>query len=310
LRASIPIPEKKLPADLFNSLQRPLSKPMSAEFWYMLPLGIAMTAVGIASGVGGATFYSPLFILGLGLPPQLAIGSGLVVEAFGFGSGVYAYVRRQLIDYRIGRAMLVATVPAALAGTVAAHYVQADILKAVLAMGLFAVAVSFLRAPDAAAVTRLDKLAQESPDTAETCLTTTQGEEICYTVCNRTEGRLISGIGGFFMGAASSGLGELNGYFLLQRCRVPSTVSVATTVFVVAITALAASIGHIVQIGQGGLPKLATMGNLLLFTVPGVVIGAQLGPVLAVRVPERAMEIGLGVLFTIAAGLLLFEAGL
>ena len=42
---------------------------MSVEFWYMFPLGIVMTAVGIASGVGGATFYAPLFILGLGLPP-------------------------------------------------------------------------------------------------------------------------------------------------------------------------------------------------------------------------------------------------
>ena len=283
---------------------------MSVEFWYMFPLGIVMTAVGIASGVGGATFYAPLFILGLGLPPPLAIGTGLVVEAFGFGSGVYAYVRRQLIDYRIGRAMLVATVPAALVGTLAAHYVQADVLKIVLGMGLVAVAVSFLRAPDAEAATRLDELARESSGTAETCLTTARGEEICYTVCNKTEGRLLSGLGAFFMGAASSGLGELNGYFLLQRCRVPGSVSVATTVFVVAVTALAASIGHVVQIGQEGLPRLATMGNLLLFTVPGVVIGAQLGPALAERVPDRGMRIGLGGLFIVTAALLVYEAGL
>ena len=283
---------------------------MSAEFWYMFPLGIAMTAVGIASGVGGATFYSPLFILGLGLPPPLAIGAGLVVEAFGFGSGVYAYIRRKLIDRRIARAMLVATVPAALAGTLVAHYVQADILKAVLGMGLFAVAASFLRTPDAGSATRLNDLAEESPEAAGTCLTTAHGEEICYTVCNKAEGRLISGIGAFFMGAASSGLGELNGYFLLQRCRVPVRVSVATTVVVVAATALVASIGHIVQIGQQGLPKLVTMGNLLLFTVPGVVIGAQLGPALANRVPDRVMEVGLGLLFTITGGLLLVEAGL
>jgi len=269
-----------------------------------------MTAVGIASGVGGATFYAPLFILGLGLPPPLAIGSGLVVEVFGFGAGVYAYVRRQLIDYRIGRAMLVATLPAALAGTLAAHYMQADILKLVLGMGLVAVAVSFLRGPDAASTTKLDELARQSPDVAETCLTTARGEEICYTVCNKTEGRLLSGIGAFFMGAVSSGLGELNGYFLLRRCRVPGSVSVATTVFVVAVTALVASVGHVAQIGQEGVPQLVTMGRLLLFTVPGVLVGAQLGPALAERVPDRVMEIGLGVLFAVTALLLLYEAGL
>lgn len=283
---------------------------MSLEFWYMLPVGLLVATIAMASGVGGATFFAPLFILGLGLPPEIAIGAGLVVEVFGFGSGVYAYVQRQLIDYRIGGLLLSATVPAAIVGVVAAHYIDADILKVILGMGLFAVAVSFLQAPDEDVQDALEEMADEEPDSAETCLVTAEGEEICYTVSNTTEGRLISGVGGLFVGMVSSGLGELNGYFLLQRCRVPSSVAVATSVFVVAITALIASTGHIYQVAQGGLMGLTTMGNLLLFTVPGVVIGAQLGPAVARRVSDRAMEIGLGVLFTVTAALLLVEAGL
>jgi hypothetical protein len=283
---------------------------MSLEFWYMLPIGIVIATIAMASGVGGATFFSPLFILGLGLSPELAVGSGLVVEVFGFGSGVYAYVRRQLIDYRVGGMLLSATVPASIAGVVIAHFADADLLKLILGMGLFSVAISFLRAPDEETEAALDEMAQEDADEAGTCLVTADDEEICYTVCNKTEGRLISGVGGLFVGMVSSGLGELNGYFLLQRCRVPSSVSVATSVFVVAITALVASAGHVFQVAQGGLTGLTTMGSLLLFTVPGVVIGAQLGPELAERVPDRGMEIGLGVLFTITAGLLLLEAGL
>ena len=282
---------------------------MSFEFWYMFPIGVVIATIAMASGVGGATFFSPLFILGLGLSPELAVGSGLVVEVFGFSSGVYAYVQRQLIDYRVGGMLLSATVPAAVAGVVIAHFANADILKLILGMGLFAVAVSFLRAPDEETENVLNELAQEDPETAETCLVTADDEEICYTVCNTTEGRLISGIGGLFVGMVSSGLGELNGYFLLQRCRVPSSVSVATSVFVVAITALIASAGHLYQVAQGGLTGLTTMGNLLLFTIPGVVIGAQLGPTVARRVPDRVMEIALGLLFTVTAGLLLFEAG-
>lgn len=283
---------------------------MSLEFWYMLPVAIVVATIAMASGVGGATFFSPLFILGLGLSPELAVGSGLVVEVFGFGSGVYAYVRRKLIDYRIGGMLLSATIPAAIVGVVIAHYANADILKLILGMGLFAVAVSFLRAPDEELKETLDEMANEDIDDAETCLVTAEDEEICYTVCNTVEGRLISGIGGLFLGMVSSGLGELNGYFLLQRCRVPSSVSVATSVFVVAITALIASAGHLFQVAQGGLTGLTTMGNLLLFTVPGVIVGAQLGPEVAKRVPDRVMEIFLGFLFTVTAGLLLFEAGL
>lgn len=283
---------------------------MSLDFWFMFPVGVLIATVAMASGVGGATFFAPLFILGLGLSPELAVGSGLVVEVFGFGSGVYAYAKRRLIDYRIGGMLLSATVPAAVVGVVVAHFVEADVLKLILGMGLLAVAVSFLRAPDEEVETTLDEMAREDPETAETCLVTADDEKICYTVCNTTEGRLISGLGGLFVGMVSSGLGELNGYFLLQRCRVPSSVSVATSVFVVAITALVASLGHVYQVAQGGLIGLTTMGNLLLFTVPGVVLGAQLGPALAKRVPDRIMEIGLGLLFALTAGLLLIEASL
>lgn len=281
---------------------------MSFAFWYMLPTAIVIATVAMASGVGGATFFAPLFILGLGLPPELAIGSGLVIEVFGFSSGLYAYIRRRLIDYRLGGALLIATVPAALFGTVAAHYIAAELLKIVLGMGLIAVALSFLRAPDDELHAQMDALAEESPDTAESCLVAADGEKYCYTICNKTEGRTIAGIGGLFLGMVSSGLGELNGYFLLQRCRVPSSVSVATSVFVVAITALTASVAHVVQFAQGDLTDLGRMLNLLLFTVPGVIIGAQLGPMLAKRVADRSMEIFLGLLFTLTAGLLLVEA--
>ncbi len=82
---------------------------------------------------------------------------------------------------------------------------------------------------------------------AKTLLITADGEEIRYTVCNHTEGMILCGIGAMFMGMVSTGLGEMNGYFLLQRCRVPSKVSVATSVFVVAVTALATSAGHFVK---------------------------------------------------------------
>ncbi len=281
---------------------------MSFAFWYMLPIAIVIATVAMASGVGGATFFAPLFILGLGLSPELAIGSGLVIEVFGFGSGLYAYIRRKLIDYELGSALLMATVPAAIIGTFAAHYIAADLLKTVLGMGLFAVAVSFLRSPDEELHAQMDALAEESPEEAESCLVAADGEQYCYTVCNKTEGRLIAGVGGLFVGMVSSGLGELNGYFLLQRCRVPSSVSVATSVFVVAITALVASAGHVMQFAQGGMADLTRMLNLLLFTVPGVIIGAQLGPMLAKRVSDRAMEIFLGILFTLTASLLLVEA--
>ncbi len=282
---------------------------MTLQYWFMFPAAVLIATVAMASGVGGATFFAPLFILALGLPPEVAIGTGLITEFFGFASGLYAYARKRLIDYRLGLALLVVTVPAALLGSWAAGWITADILKVVLGMGLFAIALSFLRAPEQKDVARMDAfIVQEyGGERAETSLVTAEGEEIRYTVCNRTEGRLIAGIGGLFEGLVSTGLGEMNGYFLLQRCRVPSKVSVATSVFVVALTVLFASAGHLVRFVQTGGEVLTTVLSLVVFTAPGVILGAQLGSKIASRIPQKMLERGLGVLLVLVAALTLGE---
>ncbi len=56
---------------------------MTLEFWFMLPIAIMIATIAMASGVEGATFFTPLFILALGPPSEMAIGTGLIREVFG-----------------------------------------------------------------------------------------------------------------------------------------------------------------------------------------------------------------------------------
>ncbi len=282
---------------------------ITPDYWFMLPISVVFATVAMASGVEGATFFTPLFILALGLPTDIAIGTGLITEVFGFASGLFAYTRKRLIDFKLGIALLIVTVPMALIGTWLTAYVPADILKTILGVGLLAVAASFLRSPEPKDIVRADDAIEEEygGEKAETCLTTREGEQICYTVCNRAEGRLIAGVGGLFIGMISTGLGELNGYFLLQRCRVPSRVAVASSVFVVAVTALVASTGHFVKFVQTGGETLNTMLSLVIFTVPGVIIGGQIGPFVSSRISQHTLERALAILFILVAALMLGE---
>lgn len=276
---------------------------MSYEYWFMLPVSILVATIAMASGVEGATFFSPLFILALRLPPEVAIGTALVTEVFGFASGLFAYARKRLIDYRLGISLLVVTIPMAIVGTWVSGLIQPVYLKVILGVGLFVVALSFLRQPEKKDVVRMDEAVKKEygGEKAETRLVTFDGEEIRYTVCNRSEGRALSGVGALFMGMVSTGLGEMNGYFLLQRCRVPSKVSVATSVFVVAVTALIASAGHFIQFAQSGGGALQTVLNLVVFTIPGVIIGGQIGSRVASRIPQHTLELSLAVLFILVA---------
>jgi hypothetical protein len=282
---------------------------MSLEFWFMLPTAIVVAAVAMASGVEGGTFFTPIFLLALGLPIEVAIGTGLITEVFGFASGIYAYGRKKLIDYRLGANLLIVTVPMALLGTWIAGRVDADVLKVVLGMGLLAVALSFLRAPEPEDISRLDGAieGEYGDGRGGTCLVTSDGERICYTVCNKNEGRIIAGTGALFMGMIATGLGELNAYFLLQRCRVPSKVSVATSVFVVAITALIAAAGHLYGFIHAGGKDLVTVFSIAIFTVPGVIAGAQLGSLAATRISQHVLERALAMLFILVAVLMLAD---
>jgi uncharacterized protein len=63
---------------------------MSLEYWYMLPVSILVATIAVALGVEGATLFAPFFILVMHLPSDIAIGTGLITEVFGFGSGLFA----------------------------------------------------------------------------------------------------------------------------------------------------------------------------------------------------------------------------
>ncbi len=280
---------------------------MSLEYWFVFPVSIVFATIAMASGVEGATFFAPYFMLGLGLPPEIAIGTGLITEVFGFASGLYAYAHKRLIDYKLGFTLLLISIPFSLIGSWASSKVQPDILKAILGMGLVAVAASFFRSPEPKEVVKLDQDIEKEygGEKAETCLVARNDEKICYTVCNRNEGRFFAGLGGLFIGMISTGLGELNGYFLLQRCRVPSAVSVGTSVLVVAVTALAASAGHFYKFAQAGGETLQIVLNLVIFTVPGVIIGGQIGSLLSGKIPQKIFERSLGILFVLVALLML-----
>ncbi|MBK9123970.1 MAG: sulfite exporter TauE/SafE family protein [Chloroflexi bacterium] len=113
---------------------------ISLEYWFMLPVSIGVATTAMASGIEGATFFTPIFLLLLGLPPEVAIGTGLITEVFGFASGLYAYSKKRLIDFRLGLTLLSATIPAALAGTALTAVVAPEYLRAALGLGLAALA--------------------------------------------------------------------------------------------------------------------------------------------------------------------------
>jgi uncharacterized membrane protein YfcA len=280
-------------------------------YWYLFPIAIVIAFLANGAGIGGATFFTPLFILVLGLEPQVAVGVALITEVFGFASGVSAHARARTIDWKVARMLAVVSVPAAVVGSLVAGFISPDVLKVLLGLGLLVIAVAFIRHSDvqeeSAAISRGEGVVQ--PSTTRR-IVTRDGETLQYELCRHNEGRWFAGVGGALVGLISTGLGELNNYALVIRCRIPTRVTVATSAAVVAVTALAASVTHLVGFVQEGADTMEIVLSIVIFTVPGVIIGGQLAPKLSQRVEGEDLIRFLGWLFLVVGLLTLAEVAL
>ena len=93
----------------------------------MFPVSIVVATCAMLSGIGGAAFFTPIFILVFPLlGPEYAlestlaaVGAALFTQTFGFLSGFVGYYRRKLTDYALAWRLLRVAVPAAVFGALA-----------------------------------------------------------------------------------------------------------------------------------------------------------------------------------------------
>lgn len=112
--------------------------------------------------------------------------------------------------------------------------------------------------------------------------------------------RATSSLGGLLVGMISAGLGEINELNFLKKMGLPVATASATSVFLVAMSATAGSVFHAYfLVRQGEMDVFADVISLLVFTVPGVVVGAQIGVLLANVTNASLMGKFVGILFLI-----------
>jgi len=276
-------------------------------YWYLFPIAILIATIAMSSGTDGAIFFSPLFMLGLQLEPKVAIGTALATEIFGFLSGFFAYYRARLIDFRLGFQLMVFAVPTAIAGAFIADYIPDQWLKGIFAIGILVIALQLYRSwKQDKQLSSSHKKHEMKPKEYNQCLTDHNNKTYYYTITHRSLGRTFAAIGGLFVGMMSAGLAEILEYRLVGQCKVPGPVAVATTIMVVVGTVLFASVTHAYQFFNSASPEdMQQVGSIVIFTVPGVLIGGQIGPLVQRRIDEQLVQpilVGLFVILGLIMG--------
>ena len=257
-------------------------------YWFMFPVAIVVATCAMLSGIGGAALFTPIFVLLFPiLGPEYvlastfaAISTALLTQTFGFLSGFIGYYRRRMIDFDLAVRFVKITVPIGIIGALVAHAVPDGLLIAAYAILVFVLAIGmlFLRSAPPSRPNYDD--ASRKPD------------------IKRSDFALAGG-GAFLTGLVSVGIGEVLISRLTKR-GIPVGIAAATSVAIVFATIIAATTTLVAQlIRDGGVG--AVPWNLIVYEVPGVLIGGQIGPRLAGRVSQRTMERAIGLLFIFLA---------
>jgi uncharacterized membrane protein YfcA len=290
-------------APVLQSIPVPAGFPVEQflTHWWVFPASICFSLIALASGVSGALFFSPFFMLVVGLSPSQAIGAGLLTEVFGMGNGLLNYVRQQVVDYATAKWLLLGAVPSVVVGAVAAHYVPTSLLKFAFGAGLLLLG-GFLVYYDPPEMCEPGGhegayLREKNTGRGSTTIESADGETFTYDTCWRLPGVGLATAGGFITGLISAGLPEVTTTQLIVRCRLPPRVAVATSVFVLGIAAMAGAAVHAVS--------ATPVWYVIAWSVPGVVIGGTVGTRVGKYVPSEIMEPALGVVFGVVGAIVL-----
>lgn len=269
---------------------------LTTEYWYMFPVAIMVSTIAMSTGVGGAVFFSPIYILVLGLEPSVAVGTALTTQLFGVCSGFYAYAKAGLIDYRLGKSLLIYSIPFAVMGTMMSRLINPDILKAIFSLGIIFIGIQLFRSWQG--IHTVDHIANDHSDSFEYKLIDKTSKCYRYSIRQPWLGKVFAAIGGGFLGVISAGLSELQEYHLVVRSKVPLVIAVATSIFVASVTVLIASTGHFYHfLVNSSEETLKTVLEIIVFSIPGVLIGGQIGPRIQRHFSKDSMKLFISILF-------------
>ena len=278
-------------------------------YWFMFPVSIVVATCAMLSGIGGAALFTPIFVLIFPLlGPEYALHStitaitaALITQTFGFLSGFTGYYRRRLIDFALAWRILRVAAPVAVAGALLAGFVHDSVLLAGYAILVAILAVVMWR-------NRVPALPEGAiPGQDERSIVDSRGHE--YRYANPVLGPrsyALTAIGAFLTGMVSVGIGEVT-ISKLTRKGLPIAVAAATSVMVVIVTVVLASSTLAVQLIRDG-GWTAVPWNLLIYDIPGVLIGGQIGPRLQGKVAPHTMRRAIAVLFVVLAAAMMSVA--
>jgi uncharacterized membrane protein YfcA len=251
-------------------------------------LGIGVL-VGM-TGMGGGSLMTPLLILLFGIQPTTAIGTDIFYSAVTKTVGGWRHLRMKTVNMELVKWLALGSVPAAIGGVAVVSLVQSRIGEERLDSLVYAVLGGTLLMVGVITLARaliLRNLVDERDR-----FDVERRHKIAAVVIGATTG--------FVIGITSAGSGTVIAILLIAVYRLAPKKVVGTDVFHAAVLLWAAGLAHWV----GGNVDFVLAGNILIGSVPGVILGAALSS----RAPQGFIRTALGIVL-VGSGIVTIQKG-
>lgn len=214
------------------------------------------------TGMGGGALLVPLLVLGLRVPPIVAVGTGAAFAAVTKIGAAWFHWRQEHVDLRVALNLAMGSAPGAVLGVgvlslLRSHYGShiSEVLKILIGtLLIFVPALIFVQ----------DRVSASTRQSF--------WDRLPGWIKGRNGAMLIGFIGGSLVGVTAVGSGSIIIVLLLLFFRRPPVVIVGTDVFHAVILAIVATAGHLAL----GTVDFHLLGFLLVGSVPGALIGSHL----------------------------------
>ena len=229
--------------------------------WLAFPVGIVIASLATMVGLGGGVLWVPYLVFVARLEPQVAVVTSLLIQSGGMASGGLAIIRQKKTDPRLALMIAVAALPGVAFGVWLQGVINPHSLVFLLGLACMACGLVFV-------------VAREDHNFLPT--TEVPLRSVVPYLGYATGLSVITGV-------LSVGVGDFLVPLLRNRLRMKMGAAIGACLVVMAINAVAAFTLYWLSGGTFS-------GRTALCGIMGALVGGQIGPRIADRVPDQTLK--------------------
>jgi len=249
------------------------------EFWYVLPVAILISTAVSAVGIGGGVLLMPFFLIVVKLTPEMAVVTSMLIQTAGMGSAAFICVKQQRVDFKLGLLILAVAIPGIIGGAYLAGFLESNKMQLVLGILVMTTAFLFVFSEQ-----KYNDLGKSRVDM-----------KVAYRHAWITLPASVAS------GMLSTSLSEWLIPVMRSKLSLSMSAAIGTCIFLGFSVSVVGAISHLLMGASANY-------DVVLWAIPGVLVGGQIGPRITKKINERLLKEAFIFLLTLVGIHLVYNA--